>query len=55
MVYLAAWFVLGAALGAIVARRRGGRRLDAWHYGAVFGIAFTLIGLFAGIVLGHYQ
>jgi hypothetical protein len=53
VVFLAAWFIVGAAIGVLTARRRGGRKLDAVHYGAIFGILFTLIGLFVDIYLGH--
>jgi hypothetical protein len=44
-------FVLGAALGARTALKRGGRRLDALQYGAGFGIAFGLLGLFLTIFI----
>lgn len=53
MVFLGGWFILGAVIGAVTARRRGGRKLDAVHYGAIYGIMFTLIGLFVDIFLGH--
>ena len=38
--------ILGAILGAAIALRRGGRKLDALQYGAGYGICFALIGLF---------
>lgn len=41
-----AGFVLGAAFGARKALKSGGKRLDALQYGAGFGIAFALLGLF---------
>ena len=53
MVFLGICCVLGAIVGALTARRRGGRRVDLWHYGAIFAILFTLIGLFIDIFLGH--
>jgi hypothetical protein len=43
--------LLGAALGALSARRRGGNRLDMAQYGAVWGIIGGLAGLFATIAL----
>ena len=44
-------FILGAVIGATIALRRGGRTLDALHYGASFAILFTLLGLFLTIIL----
>ena len=44
-------FLFGVILGATIALRRGGRKLDALQYGAGFGILFTLIGLFVTIFL----
>lgn len=44
-------FVLGGALGARTALKRGGRRLDALQYGAGYGIAFALLGLFLTIFI----
>ena len=46
-----AGFVLGAAFGARKARKAGGKRLDLMQYGAGFGIAFALLGLFVTLVL----
>ncbi|MDZ4135259.1 MAG: hypothetical protein U1D06_06640 [Paracoccaceae bacterium] len=43
--------ILGALTGAFVARRRGGRGLDQLQYGAGFGIAFALLGLFITIFI----
>jgi hypothetical protein len=48
--------VLGAAVfgilsGVMTARKRGGTRLDQAQYGAGFGIAFAILGLFATIAL----
>lgn len=42
---------LGAAYGAILAKRRGGKGLDQLQYAAGFGIAFGLLGLFTTIGL----
>lgn len=41
----------GALYGAVLARRRGGRRLDQLQYAAGFAIAFGLMGMFATIAL----
>jgi hypothetical protein len=41
-----AGLILGAAIGARTAIKRGGKRLDALQYGAGYGICFALIGLF---------
>jgi len=46
-----AGLVLGAALGALTARKRGGKLADLLQYGAAFAICFGLIGLFATIIL----
>ena len=41
----------GAAFGAYTALRRGGRKLDALQYGAVYAIAFGLLGLALSVFL----
>jgi hypothetical protein len=46
-------FVLGALLGALRARRRGGNRLDMAQYAAVFGIAFALLGVVVTVIIGR--
>ncbi|WP_173861058.1 hypothetical protein [Tabrizicola sp. TH137] len=46
-----AGFVLGAVYGVRKARKAGGKRLDLLQYGAGFGIAFSLLGLFATLLL----
>lgn len=43
--------VIGVALGVFTARRHGGKAADMAQYAAGFGIAFTLLGLFATIVI----
>lgn len=43
--------LLGAILGAGLARKQGGKPLDMMQYGAGFGIAFALIGLYATIII----
>ncbi len=37
--------LLGAVIGAITARKRGGSRLDMAQYAAGFGIAFAIAGM----------
>jgi hypothetical protein len=46
-----AGLLLGATYGAVIAKKRGGKTLDAVQYAAGFGIAFCLLGLFATIAL----
>ncbi len=43
--------VLGAILGVMSARRRGGKPADMAQYAAGYGIAFGLLGVFLTIVL----
>lgn len=43
--------VLGAGLGAMTARRHGGKGADMAQYAAGFGIAFGLLGLFVTIII----
>jgi cytochrome c biogenesis protein CcdA len=43
--------VLGAILGVVSARRRGGKPADMAQYAAGYGIAFGLLGVFLTIVL----
>ncbi len=43
--------VIGAALGALWARRRGGNRLDLLHYAGVLGMIGLVLGGFVGIVV----
>ena len=47
MLFPLAGLVLGALIGALRARARGGKALDMAQWGAVFAIIFGLIGLFA--------
>ncbi len=42
--------LLGAALGAYSARKRGGNLADMLQYGAVYAIIFAVIGLLVTIV-----
>ncbi len=43
--------LIGAALGAISARRRKGSIADILQYAAVYALVFALVGLFATILL----
>lgn len=44
--------LLGAGWGVWLARRRRGNAADMAQYGAGFGIAFGIVGLFATMALG---
>lgn len=41
--------ILGAIIGAMTAKRRGGNRLDLLQYGAVFALIGAVIGLFVTV------
>ena len=43
--------LLGAVLGGLQARKRGGARLDIAQYAAAFAIAGAILGLFVTIFL----
>lgn len=43
--------ILGAILGVLTARKRGGVKADLWQYGAVYAIAFALGGLILTIAI----
>ncbi len=43
--------LVGIALGAFLARRRGGNRLDMAQYGAVVAIIGFLLGTFAMLMV----
>ncbi|EPX81302.1 hypothetical protein thalar_00752 [Litoreibacter arenae DSM 19593] len=45
--------LIGALLGAVVAKRKGGNRLDMAQYAGGFAIIFGLIGLFVAIYLAR--
>lgn len=49
-----AGLVIGAAIGARTALKRGGRKLDALQYGAAYGIMFALFGLVLTIIIGRF-
>ncbi len=48
-----AFAVFGALLGAYQARKRGGQRLDLAQYGAAYGMAFAILGLFVTVFLSR--
>ena len=43
--------ILGISLGAFTAWRRKGRVADILLYAAVYGLIFTLLGLFATLII----
>lgn len=43
--------VIGALIGAYIARRRKGRGLDIAQYAAGYGIAFCILGLFVNLIV----
>ena len=43
--------LIGAGLGALIARRRGGNRKDLLHYAGVFGLIGLIIGTFIGVFM----
>lgn len=51
MIYPLGGLVIGAILGALAARRRGGRPADMAQWGAVLAIVLGLLGLFIAIAL----
>jgi hypothetical protein len=44
---------VGALLGAVQARRRGGKTLDLLHHAAACGIAGGLVGMIVTVVLAR--
>jgi hypothetical protein len=48
-----AGFLLGATIGVLTARRRGGKGLDVLHYAAGFGIAFAILGTFVTVAVSR--
>lgn len=47
------FMVVGALLGAVTARRRGGNGLDIAQYAAGYGLAFGLVGFFVSIYIAR--
>jgi hypothetical protein len=50
MIVLAA-ALIGAILGGIAAKRRGGNKLDIAQYAAGYAMAFIIVGLIATVVI----
>ncbi len=46
--------ILGTLIGALTARKRGGKAADMAQYAAGYGIALTLLGVFITIFLERY-
>jgi hypothetical protein len=46
-------FGLGAILGALAAKRRGGKGADMAQYAVAYGIAFALLGLVLTIIIAR--
>ncbi|MFO8126539.1 hypothetical protein [Yoonia sp.] len=51
MIFPLSGLLIGAILGALRAKARGGKGKDMLQWGAVFAIIFGLIGLFVLIIL----
>jgi len=45
--------ILGGVTGAIVARRKGGKRFDLAQYAAVFAVMGFILGVLATIVIAR--
>jgi len=43
--------LIGAVLGGLTAKKRGGAMADIAQYATSFGIAFALVGLLATVVI----
>lgn len=43
--------LLGAIIGAMIAKKRNGKPLDMLQYAAVYAMAFAVIGLFVTIAV----
>lgn len=48
-----AFALFGILLGAYQARKRGGQRLDLAQYGAAYGLAFAILGMFVTVFLSR--
>ncbi len=53
--FVAIFALIGAAIGALRARKGGGKTLDMVQYGAAFGVIFAIIGLFINIALIRFM
>ncbi len=45
--------LIGSIIGAMTARKRGGKPADMAQYAAGYGIAFALLGVIVTITLGR--
>ncbi|MFC3528370.1 hypothetical protein ACFOMH_09295 [Paracoccus mangrovi] len=52
MIVIAA-FILGAAIGWIRATRLDGNRADKLQYAAAYGLALSVLGVFATVMIGR--
>ena len=43
--------LLGAIIGGMTARKRGGNKLDIAQYAAGYALAFVIVGLIATVVI----
>ena len=43
--------LVGAIIGGLTARKRGGNRLDIAQYAAGYALAFTVVGLISTVVI----
>lgn len=48
-----AFALVGAVIGGITAKRRGGQRLDIAQYAAGYAMAFAIVGLFVTVFLSR--
>ncbi|KIN60875.1 hypothetical protein Z945_1857 [Sulfitobacter noctilucae] len=46
--------IIGAIIGGLTARKRGGNRMDIAQYAASFGIAFALLGVVITVLLDRW-
>jgi uncharacterized membrane protein AbrB (regulator of aidB expression) len=52
--YIAGGAIIGAILGARLAKTRGGSKTDMLHYGSVLAIALALAGLLVSVLLSRF-
>jgi Na+-driven multidrug efflux pump len=43
--------IIGAAIGGVTARKRGGNRKDIAQYAVGYALAFTIVGMILTIIL----
>ena len=43
--------IIGALIGAMTARKRGGNKLDIAQYAAGYALAFVVVGLIATVLI----